>query len=107
MAVVPAACAQSNYAVVRGSILDPQNLAVVGARVHLTEPDTGAERVVTSNSTGIYEIAGLQPGEYNLVVESTGFREAEQSINLEVGQQATIDVQGGLVEMVSEVAVAV
>lgn len=92
LAVVPAACAQSNYAVVRGSILDPQNLAVVGARVHLTEPDTGAERVVTSNSTGIYEIAGLQPGEYNLVVESTGFREAEQSINLEVGQQATIDV---------------
>jgi len=92
LAIVPAAHAQSNYAVVRGSIFDPQNLPVAGAQVRVTALDTDAERVVTSNSTGIYEIAGLQPGAYTLAVESTGFREAQQTINLEVGQQAAIDV---------------
>ena len=55
--------AQSNYAVVRGSVFDPQHHAVVGAHIHLSEVSTGAAREVVSNATGLYEIAGLQPGE--------------------------------------------
>jgi hypothetical protein len=84
--------AQSNYAVVRGSILDPQHRPVAGAQVHITAGGTGAEREVISNATGLYEIAGLQPGAYTLVVDSPGFSQATQAIELEVGQQATIDV---------------
>ena len=85
--------AQSNYAVVRGSILDPQRRPVAGARVHVTATGTGAERIVTSNEAGLYEIAGLQPGPYKLAVDSPGFKQAIQAINLEVGQQATLDLQ--------------
>src|ERR1035437_2140971 len=85
--------AQSNYAVIRGSILDPQHRPVVGARVHVTAAYTGAEREVASNGTGLYEIAGLQPGAYTLAVDSSGFLQATQAINLEVGQQATLDLQ--------------
>ncbi|HET7348083.1 MAG TPA: carboxypeptidase regulatory-like domain-containing protein, partial [Acidobacteriaceae bacterium] len=85
--------AQSNYAVVRGAVLDPQHRPVANAHLHLTEIATSAERSAVSNSSGLYEIAGLQPGPYTLRVESAGFREATQSLNLEVGQQATIDVQ--------------
>ena len=85
--------AQSNYAVVRGAVLDPQHRPVANAHLHLTEIATSAERSAVSNSSGLYEIAGLQPGPYTLRVESVGFREATQSLNLEVGQQATIDVQ--------------
>ncbi len=87
-----AAQGQSNYAVISGSILDPQHRPIVGAHVHITATDTGAEREVTSNATGLYEIAGLQPGSYALTVEGTGFLQATQSITLEVGQQATVDV---------------
>jgi hypothetical protein len=85
--------AQSNYAVIRGSILDPQHRPVVGARVHITAVETGAEREVASNAIGLYEIAGLQPGAYTLAVDSSGFLQATQAINLEVGQQATLDLQ--------------
>jgi len=53
---------QSNYAVVRGSVLDPQHRPVAGARVHLTSTDTGAQREVVANATGLYEIAAIQPG---------------------------------------------
>ncbi len=84
--------AQSNYAVVSGSILDPQHRPIAGARVRVTASDTGVQRAVVSNGGGFYEIAGLMPGSYSLVVESSGFKQATQSINLEVGQQATIDV---------------
>ncbi|WP_348261698.1 carboxypeptidase-like regulatory domain-containing protein [Telmatobacter sp. DSM 110680] len=84
--------AQSNYAVVRGSIFDPQHHAVVGAHIHLSETSTGAAREVVSNATGLYEIAGLQPGAYSLKVDSQGFAQSEENIDLEVGQQATLDV---------------
>ncbi|HEU5457541.1 MAG TPA: carboxypeptidase regulatory-like domain-containing protein, partial [Terracidiphilus sp.] len=89
---VASALAQSNYAVVRGSILDPQQHPIAGARLSLTAQATGARREVISNNAGLYEIADLQPGVYTLAVDSSGFTRASQTINLEVGQQATLDV---------------
>ncbi|HVC48013.1 MAG TPA: carboxypeptidase-like regulatory domain-containing protein [Terracidiphilus sp.] len=84
--------AQSNYAMVGGSILDPEHHSVTGAHVSLTASATGARREVTSNEAGLYEIADLQPGTYTLSVNSSGFERATQTINLEVGQQATLDM---------------
>jgi hypothetical protein len=89
---VVTARAQSNYAVVRGSIFDPQGRPVAGARVQLTSTVTGAIRTVAANDSGLYEVASLQPGLYQLLVESKGFEQAAQTIDLEVGQQATIDL---------------
>jgi len=85
--------AQSNYAVVNGSIVDPQHRAVAGAQIHILTRGTGATRDVVSNEVGLYEIAGLEPGAYTLTVDHPGFKQATQSINLEVGQQATLDWQ--------------
>jgi outer membrane receptor protein involved in Fe transport len=84
--------AQSNYAVVRGSILDPQHRPVAGAQVRIVTRETGAEREVASNEDGLYEIAGLEPGTYALTVDRSGFKQATQTLNLEVGQQATLDL---------------
>jgi hypothetical protein len=88
--------AQSNYAVVRGSIIDPQHRPVAGAHVRITAVTTNAAREVVANGIGLYEIAGLQPGSYRLDVDSSGFKLATQTIDLEVGQQATIDVELGV-----------
>ena len=85
--------AQSNYASVSGSVLDPEHRPIPGTHVHITARETGAQRDVVSNATGLYEISGLQPGSYTLTVDSTGFRQAMEAITLEVGQQATLDVQ--------------
>lgn len=90
-AVIPSR-AQSNYAVVRGSVLDPQHRPLPGAHVHLMSTDTSAQREVVADGTGLYEIAGLQPGAYELTVEGNGFQSAKQRLTLEVGQQASIDV---------------
>lgn len=87
-----AAQAQSNYAVVRGSVLDPQQHPIAGARIQLTAVATGARRVVVSNQFGLYEVAGVLPGAYALAVDDPGFKHAVQTLNLEVGQQATVDL---------------
>jgi hypothetical protein len=84
---------QSNYAVVSGSIVDPQHRAVAGAQIHILTRGTGATRDAVSNDVGLYEIAGLEPGAYTLTVDHPGFKQVTQSINLEVGQQATLDWQ--------------
>jgi hypothetical protein len=84
--------AQSNFAVVRGSVFDPQHHAIPGAHIHATQAGTGASREVISNATGLYEIAGLQPGSYTLTADSHGFAQTQESIVLEVGQQATLDI---------------
>jgi hypothetical protein len=96
LCLAAAACfcaAQANLAVVRGSVFDPHHRAISGAHVHLTATDTGAQREVVANASGLYEIAGLQPGPYQLAVDSTGFKPSQQSLTLEVGQQATIDIE--------------
>jgi hypothetical protein len=85
--------AQSNYALVRGSVLDPHHRPIPAARIHITAAATGVAREVASNASGLYEIAGLQPGAYQLAFDATGFKPATQTIDLEVGQQATIDMQ--------------
>lgn len=92
LAVLATASAQSNFAVVRGSVFDPQHRAVPGAHIHLKATTTGAEREVVANASGLYEVASLQPGEYQLDVDATGFKRGSQTIDLEVGQQATIDI---------------
>jgi len=90
----------------RGSILDPQHRPIVGAHVHITAAGTGAEREVVSNATGLYEIAGLQPGGYTLTVDNPGFQQATRTIDLEVGQQATFDMQLRLGSETQSVTVA-
>ncbi|KAA6456463.1 hypothetical protein DYQ86_25350 [Acidobacteria bacterium AB60] len=104
-AMVMVAVTQNNYAVVRGAVTDPHRKAVVGAHIHIVSAETSAGREVTSNESGLYEIAGLQPGAYTLTVNSTGFSQVSEGIHLEVGQQATLDfaLQVGSQEQTVEV----
>jgi hypothetical protein len=87
------AMAQSNYALLSGSILDPQSHAVAGATVELTASSTGAVRRVSANAQGLYEIPGLQPGSYELRVTAPGFGTSAQLLQLEVAQRLAIDIK--------------
>jgi hypothetical protein len=101
--------AQTNYVVLSGGIMDPQHLAIPYATVKLTSVATAEERKVTANAHGEYEIGALLPGAYLLVAESKGFAVAKRSLQLEVGQQVTLDVTlnvGPNTETVSAVASA-
>ena len=84
--------AQTNYVALRGEVIDPQHLAIPHARVKLTLVKTGAVREVAADAHGVYEVGGLLPGTYLVEAESKGFAVARRSLQLEVGQQATLDV---------------
>src|SRR5205823_12465489 len=109
VAVATSLTAQTNYVALRGVIMDPQHLAIPNASVTLTSVATAEERKVTANAHGEYEIGALLPGSYLLAAESKGFAVAQRSLQLEVGQQVTLDVTlsvGPNTETVTAVAAA-
>jgi hypothetical protein len=83
---------QINYAVLGGTISDPQGKAFAGAEVQLTSSSTQAVRHVSSNDHGIFEITGLPPGDYELKVQAPGFAILAQSLRLEVAQQMVLNL---------------
>ncbi|PYU12623.1 MAG: hypothetical protein DMG29_13560, partial [Acidobacteria bacterium] len=88
-----AARAQVNTADLSGHVLDPQGLAVVGAKVTVENLATGAARTADADDTGRYRIVGLPPGRYKLTVEGgKGLsRLVNPEIVLTIGQSAEFD----------------
>src|SRR5882762_3192905 len=91
---ISSAVAQVNTATLSGNVIDPQGLAVRGAKVTVTLLATGSERSVVVDDSGHYTLVGLVPGMYKLRVESgTNFAPYERpSVQLTVGEQATANV---------------
>ncbi len=84
---------QVNTADLLGHVLDPQGLAVVGAKVTVENLATGAARTADADDTGRYRIVGLPPGRYKLTVE--GGKGLSKLVNpeivLTIGQSAEFD----------------
>ena len=99
------AFAQKITASIRGTVTDPSSAAVAGAKVTVTNEDTGLTRSVTTNSAGIYSFTELPVGSYKIAVESAGFNTAVRSkIGLNVADARSVDVQlttGGVTETVT------
>lgn len=100
------AFAQSNYASVEGAVSDPQGHPFAGATLQLTSLTTRAERRVSSNEQGRFQITALPPGEYELRVLAEGFAILSETLRLEVGQQMTANfaLKVAVVKDVVEVA---
>jgi hypothetical protein len=91
---VSSAAAQVNTATLSGNVIDPQGLAVRGAKVTVTLLATGSERSVNVDDSGHYVFVGLVPGIYKLRVDSAAnFAPYERpSVQLTVGEQAIANV---------------
>jgi outer membrane receptor protein involved in Fe transport len=87
------AAAQINTATIVGSISDQTDALVPGATVTVSNVATQAERTAETDAAGNYSIELLPPGEYDLAVESPGFKRTEQSgIRLFASDRPKIDL---------------
>ena len=102
----PCAFGQSNFAVLRGTVVDPQRNLVAAADVQLTSSATHAVRHTASNDQGLFELTGLWPGEYELSVQAVGFAPLTQTLRLEVNQQLALELDMKLATASSTVQVA-
>jgi hypothetical protein len=72
-----------------GIVTDQTGAVVAGAQIVLTDPATGFTRATTSGPTGLYDISGLNPANYNLKVTAKGFKAYTQS-GIVVNVSATV-----------------
>src|SRR5260221_13452699 len=98
-------------ATVVGTITDPSGAAVANATVTITHNETGKVYHLTSNTDGQYVAPDLPIGHYNVKVEASGFKAAEQrGVVLQVGDRTRLDYQmsmGGASETITVEANAV
>ena len=83
-----AALAQQNSEII-GTITDPTGAAVAGAKLSLTQNETGFVYHGVSNATGGYVFGGLNVGTYNLQVQAKGFQSYLQT-GIVVNVSATV-----------------
>lgn len=68
---------------IQGTVTDPENAVVPGAKVTVTNIDTGVVTKVQSTSAGYYAAPALMPGTYTVQVERNGFKSyVQQSITV-------------------------
>jgi hypothetical protein len=107
-------CAQSTVATgsIQGALTDPSGAVVAGAKITITNKDTGQVLHVTTSSAGTYNSGALVPGEYSVRAEAVGFKTVEEVVVVKVGVVSGVNLSlevgtASTVVTVAEQAVAV
>ena len=98
--------AQSFTASIRGVVTDQSHSIIPEAKITATDVSRNLQFNAKSDDQGRYTITNLQPGTYSLAVEAQGFnRYVRSGFDLQVQQQATIDVELPVGQIASTVEV--
>jgi len=93
LSVAPPVLAQVESGKVIGEVQDSSAAMVKGAKVTVTNVDTGVTREVTTGASGEYAVTELPPGNYTVTVEQEGFKKALQpAFKLDINQVVRVDV---------------
>src|SRR5712671_6094136 len=82
---------------ISGTVTDASGAAVSGAVVRAQNTGTGENQTATTNDTGFFRIVNLNPGQYRLSVEASGFKtmERQASVDIALTTQANFSLQVG------------
>src|SRR5580700_11274129 len=87
-----AVLAQGPGASVTGDVRDPSGAIIATAKVAVRNTATNVTRSTVTDAAGIFVISNLQPGSYEVTVESPGFnKDVRSGLVLEVAEVARVD----------------
>jgi len=88
------ALAQNNKGAIVGTVKDPNDALVAKAQVKVTSVKTGEVRTAETSDDGTFTITNLEPGAYNVTVESTGFQAVTvEAVQVETNSRQPVDVK--------------
>src|SRR5438105_1164954 len=97
--------ASAQEATMVGTVTDPSGSVIANTKITAKNVETGLVHTITTNEAGQFVLPDLHIGHYDVKVEATGFKAAEQKgIVLQVGDRARVDFQmqvGGATETVT------
>jgi len=76
---------------VAGKITDPAGAAIAGAAVKLSPIAGPASRNLISDPKGQFNVAGLEPGRYELQIQAPGFKQETKQVDIRPEQMAHAD----------------
>ena len=92
LAGAPAA-AQTNKGGIAGTVKDNDGAVIPGATVVITNIGTNATVELVTSESGVYSAASLDPVEYRVAVELSGFKKAViNRVKVDTATTATVDV---------------
>jgi len=94
LAVPLAMFSQEYRGTIGGAVTDPSGAVVAGAKVTVTETQTGTRVETVSDSAGQYAAPFLSPGDYSIAVTMPGFKEfVRKGVHLGAGEHPVIDIR--------------
>jgi hypothetical protein len=87
--------AQSTFGEFVGTVKDPSGAVVAGCTVTVKNLGTSATRTATTDSNGDYTMVNLEPGNYEMTMETTGFQKVTHA-NLPLLSRQTVRVDGAM-----------
>src|SRR5438445_7524106 len=74
-----------------GTVTDASGAVVEGAKVIITNAETGVPVQLTTNAAGAYNSGALTPGNYKVQASAKGFSTFSQNVLLQVGNTAAVN----------------
>ena len=86
--------AQEFRGTLSGTVTDPTGSAIPGAKITVTEINTGTKNESLTDSGGQYTAPFLLPGDYDIVAKVQGFKEyTRKALHLGAGDRMVIDIR--------------
>src|ERR1700738_1534602 len=87
------AYSQAVNATLLGTVTDASGGVVANAKVTISETNTGANRVASTNESGNYSFPNLPPGTYSVTAEQPGFKKITRaSVDVLVDTTTRVDL---------------
>jgi hypothetical protein len=88
-----AAAQSTTTGAIGGVVTNPNKEVVPGAAVTVRNVDTNKEDAATTDDSGRFKVANLQPGRYAVKVTSTGFSEiTQENVVVEIGRETGLEI---------------
>ncbi len=85
--------AASGTGEISGKVLDPRGAAVAGAGVKLVNAAGTAIRQTSTDDKGNFQLEAIDPGEYQIIAESSGFVTRNLDMSMASGEHKDINLQ--------------
>jgi hypothetical protein len=99
---VGALAQSSTTATIRGRVFDSSGAGIGNAEINAVSTTSGFVRTTRSSPDGTYTLAGLTPGEYNIVAAASGFDPISQAVTVLVGQSLEMNIEVSTTSTVRE-----
>ena len=78
---------------ITGVVTDPSGKVVDGAEVTVQSLETGATRTTQTDESGTFRVLALTLGQEQVIARKNGFQDVTRTVDLEVGQEAVLDLK--------------